>query len=147
MNTSTVKNMLLIAALAVSSSIYAQDRMPATALIETANRVQHTGTAYTELNPPHEVGSAAWGPIIGFTGPRPDAPSPYLFGLNLNGVPTSDCLALLTEVSERFVDVWVADAGPEATGASVYTRGHLDPAKARAACAAHERLGIDFISR
>lgn len=107
----------------------------------------HPSHDYTNLTSSGvSAGQIQWGPVVAFTGPLPDVPSMRVFGLNVNGVPSDDCVAFVSDAAPRFSDVWIAGDGPSDVGASVYSHGHLSSSKLARACAGSPSLGMDFIS-
>lgn len=118
-------------------------------IIAIADRIQaaHPSHDYSDLTPTGvSAGQVKWGPVVAFTGPLADVPSTHAFGLNVNGVPSNECVAFVSAAAPRFADVWIAGDGPTDVGASVYSHGHLSRSKLARACAAHPSLGMDFIS-
>jgi hypothetical protein len=116
-----------------------------TASVAQQIRLSHQGD-YSDLNPPQGTVMLIWGELVAFSGPYPDTHSFKRFGLHINGVLRADCVAFVTAAAPSFDDVWMADAGPGAVGASVFRHGHLDRAALDHACRAHAAVGIDFIS-
>lgn len=108
-------------------------------------RVAHHGD-YADLNPPQGTVMLPWGELVAFSGPYPDTRSFKRFGLHIDGVPQTDCLAFVAAAAPSFDDVWMAAAGPTAVGGSVFRHGHLNRAALDRACQAHAAVGIDFIT-
>lgn len=144
-----MKTLILAATLALATApAFATDVTHAaqvTVSVAQQIRVAHHGD-YTDLNPPQGTVMLPWGELVAFSGPYPDTRSFKRFGLHIDGVPQADCAAFVSSAASAFDDVWMAGAGPQDVGGSVFRHGHLDHAALDHACRAHDAVGIEFIT-